>query len=342
MATKVKIHRVALLLAIPAALLISCATTKKEAAPAAVPTWPAAPDQPRVVFVRTISRAADIGQSPSVWRRMAHFVTGGEAAQDGLLKPFGVAVDESGNLCVADTGRSAVFYCDLARRQWRRYDAAGKTHFSSPVAVAHRAGVFYVADSELGKVFAFGADGRVAFTLAAPLQRPAGLALASDSLLVVDSQAHAVFVFDLQGRLRSRFGTRGTGAGEFNFPTHISSDSAGHLLVTDSLNSRIQVFNAQGKFMSQIGSAGDMPGHFGRPKGVAADSFGHVYVADAVFDNIQVFDLSGRLLLNLGTGGPGPGEFGLPAGIAIGPDNQIYIADSYNHRVQVLRYVGKD
>src|SRR5206468_4011705 len=101
MATKLKFHRIAAWLAIPAVLLMSCATAKKEASPATIPTWPAPPDEPRVVFVTNISRPADIGQGPSVWRRMAHFVTGGEAAQDALLKPMGVAVDDAGNFCIA-------------------------------------------------------------------------------------------------------------------------------------------------------------------------------------------------------------------------------------------------
>src|SRR5262249_5231412 len=152
-----------------------------------------------------------------------------------------------------------------------RWEAIGNTRFEAPVAVARRNGIFYVADSELGKVLAFDEKGRELFTIAAPLQRPAGLAIAGDSLAVVDSLAHAVFVFDLRGNLRSQFGRRGAAPGEFNFPTHIAADGQGRWLVTDSLNSRIQVFDAGGKVLSEIGSSGDTPGHFGRPKGVAAD-----------------------------------------------------------------------
>jgi DNA-binding beta-propeller fold protein YncE len=324
-------------------LAVSCVSTKQEipVPNAASLVWPPPPDDPRVVFVKTISSPADIGQSPSVWSRMAKWVTGDTGGSRKLQKPFGIALDEIGNLCLTDTGNNTVCYLDFAHRQWRRWNAAGKIRFQSPVAVARRNGIFYVADSELGNVLAFRDDGKLVFQISAPLKRPVGLAIDGDELVVADSQLHSIFVFDLQGKFRFQFGKRGVGPGEFNFPTHVGVDGQGHLLITDALNSRVQVFTADGKFISQIGSGGDTSGHFGRPKGAAADTFRHIYVADALFDNIQIFDLSGRLLLSLGESGAGPGQFGLPNGIAIGADNRIYIADCYNHRVQVLKYVGQ-
>jgi DNA-binding beta-propeller fold protein YncE len=329
-----------------AGLAVSCVSTKQET-PASLapnppgPVWPLPPDEPRVVYIKSISGPADVGASLSVWTRMAQWVTGETGESKNFQKPFGVALDETGNLCVADMGANMVYYCDFARRQWRRWKAAGKIQFQSPVAVARQNGIFYVADSQLGKVLAFRDNGRLVFEIAAPLKRPVGLAIDGGTLAVADSQAHCIFVFDLQGNLRFKLGKRGIAPGEFNFPTHVAFDNQGHLLVTDSLNSRVQVFTADGKFMSQIGGAGDTSGYFGRPKGVAADTFGHIYVADAIFDNIQIFNLSGQLLLSLGESGTGPGQFGLPTGIAIGTNNLIYVADGYNRRVQVLKYIGQ-
>jgi sugar lactone lactonase YvrE len=324
-----------------AALLASCATppraTSEKSAP---PVWPLPPDPPRIAYVRSLHSPNDIGQSLSVFTRFGHWLTGENGESRALQKPFGLALDETGNLCVTDTGANLVCYLDFAHRKWRRYPAAGKTDFVSPVAVAKRNGIFYVADSALGKVLAFRDDGKSVFEITNSLIRPVGLAIAGSSLAVVDSQTHAVSVFDLAGKFLFTFGKRGTGPGEFNFPTHIASDANGQWLVTDSLNCRIQIFSNDGKFISQFGSSGDTSGHFGRPKGVAADSFGHIYVADAVFDNVQIFDATGRLLLNFGQSGDGAGEFGLPNGVVIAPDNTIYVADGYNHRVQIFKYLG--
>jgi DNA-binding beta-propeller fold protein YncE len=324
-----------------ATLVISCVSTKDQVPASVSRVWPPPPDESRVTFVKIIFGPADIGQSPSVWHRVANWITGATGESKNLQKPFGVAIDDEGNLCITDTGANTVCYCDFVHKKWRRWTAAGKIQFQSPVAVARKNGIFYVADSQLGKVLAFRDDGKLLFEISKPLIRPVGLAIHDDSLVVVDSQAHGLFVFDLQGQFRSQLGRRGTGPGEFNFPTHVAFDNHGHLLVTDSMNGRIQVFSTDGKFVSEIGSSGDTSGHFGRPKGVAADSFDHIYIADALFDNVQVFDLSGQLLLSLGESGTAPGEFGLPTGIAISADNVIYVADGYNHRVQVLKYIGK-
>jgi DNA-binding beta-propeller fold protein YncE len=303
--------------------------------------WPAPPDEPRVVYVRTINKPTDIGVKSSVFRRIRKWITGSADADRTMINPLGVALDEKGNLCVTDTGAKTVCWVDITGKHWQQWDHVGAIHFSAPVAVAKRGNTLFVADSALGEVIAFNTDGKLLFEIKRDLGRPSGLALLGERLFVTDVEQHCVVAFDLRGNKVSSFGKRGTGSGEFNFPTHAAADNQGHLLITDSMNSRVQVFDADGKFLSEIGSAGDTSGHFGRPKGVAVDSFGHVYVADAVFDNIQVFDFSGRLLLNLGETGSGPGEFGLPNGVAIGADNQIYVADSYNHRVQVLKYIGQ-
>jgi DNA-binding beta-propeller fold protein YncE len=333
-----------LMLAVLAAgLLQSCSTAPlaRSDNPTAAPVWPPAPNEPRIGFVRYLRGPSDIGQTPSAFRTFANWITGDTGESLNLHKPFAVALDEKENLCLTDTDANLVGYADFEHKRWRSYAGVGKTKFASPVAVARRNGIFYVADSELARVFAFDDNGKAVFEIGAPLQRPVGLAIAGGSLFVVDAQAHAVFVFGLDGKFQFSFGRRGTGPAEFNFPTCAATDGRGHLLVADTMNSRVQVFDLRGNFLSQFGSNGDTSGHFARPKGVAADAAGHIYVVDALFDNFQIFDPAGQLLLNVGESGNGPGEFGLPNGIAIGTNNQIYVADAFNHRVQVFKYIGQ-
>jgi DNA-binding beta-propeller fold protein YncE len=294
-----------------------------------------------VVYVRDISRPADIGAKPPFFSRLANWITGVNVKKDSLDKPFGLALDDAGNLLVTDTGANAVCLLDLSRKKWTRWEAVGKTRFQSPVAVARHGPTIFVADSALGKVLAFDEKGKPQFEITNELERPSGIAILGDKLFIADSQRHQVAIFDVSGKFISKFGRRGTGPGEFNFPTHVSVDAAGLIYVTDSLNDRIQVFDADGRFQRSFGSAGDGPGHFSRPKGVATDNAGHVYVVDAVFDNVQIFDGQGRLLLNWGEAGLAPGEFWLPNAIVISRNNDIYVADTYNHRIQVFHYTGK-
>ncbi len=306
-----------------------------------LPAWPPPPEKPSVVYVRSISKPQDIGAKPPALTRFANLLTGAKQDSDYLVRPFGLALDDSGNLLVTDTAASAVYCLEFASKKWLHWQQAGKTRFESPVAVARRANTLFVADSALGKVLAFDVEGRLLFEITNGVQRPSGLALSGDRLLIADVQRHCVLVTDLKGERILEFGQRGTGSGEFNFPTHVSVDSAGMVYVTDSLNYRIQVFDAQGKFVRTIGSAGDTPGHFSRPKGVGVDTAGHAYVVDALFDNVQIFDAAGRLLLACGESGSEPGEFWLPNAIAISSNDEIYVADSYNRRIQVLRYTGQ-
>jgi len=322
------------------ALLTSCAGAPHPATAPPSRVWPSAPDEPRIAFVQELRGPVDIGQRPSAFRAFADWLTGETSESLNLHKPFAVALDEIENLCLTDTDDRLVCFADFTHRKWRRYAGVGKIKFASPVAVARRNGIFFVADSELAKVFAFDENGKSVFILGAPLQRPVGLTIAAGALYVVDSQAHAVFVFGLDGKFRFQFGRRGTEPGEFNFPTCAAADGYSHLLVADTMNCRVQIFDLRGKFISQFGSNGDTPGHFARPKGVAADAAGRIYVVDALFDNFQIFSTGGKLLLNVGQTGVGPGGFGLPNGIAISADNRIFVADAFNHRVQVFKYIG--
>jgi len=322
-------------------LVVQAKATGTGNAPASGLVWPPAPDEPRIAYVQSISKPADVGARLSGFRRFSNWISGARQGNEPLNHPFGLALDDSDNLCMTDTGDNAVSCFDNAARRWYRWEQVGNIRFASPVAVAKKGKTVFVADSAIPVIVAFDLDGKILFTITEQVTRASGLAISGDRLLVADVAGNCIVIFDLHGKFLSRFGRRGADAGEFNFPTHVTADSHGDIYVTDSMNSRIQVFDASGKFQRQIGAPGDGPGSFSRPKGVAVDALGHVYVVDALFDNFQIFDAGTRLLLDIGHPGSEPGEFWLPNGIAVGRDNRIYIADSYNGRVQVFKTVGK-
>lgn len=61
-------------------------------------------------------------------------------------------------------------------------------------------------------------------------------------LMVCDTSNHRVQVFELSGKFVTKFGTEGSGMGEFNVPVSASVLSDGKIIVTDFLNHRVQLF----------------------------------------------------------------------------------------------------
>lgn len=303
--------------------------------------WPEPPLQPRIRLVRVLAQPEDLGSKPSFWRRVGELLVGRD--DQHFVRPTGVAATE-GAVYVADPGAQALWIVDLQGGRFRRIDRAGKQRLVSPVAVALGAeGRLLVADSSLARIFVYAGDGTLAGNIASPeLRRPAGIAYDAtrDRLYVSDSGAHRVWRFAGDGRLDGAIGRRGTGPGEFNFPTHVALDRDGHLYVTDSLGYRVQHFSPDGSYAGQFGRHGDTSGDFASPKGIGVDSEGHVYVVDALFDAVQIFDRRGQLLLAFGQRGVRRGQFWLPGGLFIDRHDRIYVADAYNRRIQVFQYLG--
>lgn len=171
------------------------------------------------------------------------------------------------------------------------------------------------------------------------LLRPTGVAWSDKAgeIWVIETGAHRLKVLNAEGELLRIIGSRGTGNGEFNYPTHIWIDKSGLVYIVDAMNFRVQVFDSNGEFIFSFGEQGDATGYFARPKGIATDSKGYIYVADALFNSIQVFDRSGQFLHHFGNQGTGKGEFWMPNGIFIDKNDFLYIADSYNSRIQVYK-----
>lgn len=327
-----------------AALAASCAPPSgRQGAepPPSLPVWPQPPTRPRVRFVKTVARPADLGIKPSFWQRVGQVIVGRE--EEWLIRP--TAVVATGQVMyVADAGAQALWVLDAGAGRFRKIKEAKQEPLVSPVAVAIGAeGRIYLADSFLAKVFVYDADLRLVATISDPnWRRPAGLAFdkAKERLYVADSAAHRVWIHTRDGRAVGGIGQRGPGDGEFNFPTHVAVGAENIVYVTDSLGFRIQAFAPDGRFVSKFGQHGDSSGDFAMPKGVALDSEGHVYVVDALFDAVQIFDRGGRFLLAFGERGLGPGQFWLPAGAFIDPGDRIYVADAYNQRIQIFEYLA--
>lgn len=128
-------------------------------------------------------------------------------------------------------------------------------------------------------------------------------------------------------------GTRGVGAGQFNFPVALAADRKGRLFVVDRGNARVQVLDVRdGRLLGTFGSRGEGPGQFLMPRYIAV-SGDRVYVSDQLNHRVNVFDLDGKALSSIGTFGVRAGQLNAPRGVAVDSSGTLYVADGGNHRV---------
>ncbi len=259
-----------------------------------------------------------------------------------LIRPISVFADNPNAFWVLDQGLESVVN---VQENVGHIPHHSDIQFSSLVGICKsKHNNLFFTDSRLNKIYTLDReeDNIFEFTTNDNLKQPTGIAYSSknDELWVVETALHHISIFNMNGTLVRQIGSRGSGEGEFNFPTFIWIDKNGLVYIVDSMNFRIQIFNSNGDFITTFGHIGDATGSFSRPKGIATDSFGNIYVVDALFHAVQIFDIHGNFLYHFGSQGSEDGQFWMPTGIYIDENDYIYIADSYNSRIQVFQLIN--
>jgi len=164
------------------------------------------------------------------------------------------------------------------------------------------------------------------------------------NMYIVDAGNNRIQQWDSSGSYVSKWGTAGSGNGQFNFGSsnyaYIAFDGT-HLYVGDCLNYRVQKFTTAGSYVTQWGSSGTGNGQFTVLNGIAVASDGTIYVVDDTTtgnfaSRIQHFTNTGTYIdeYSCPIFGSGDGEFYHPNDIAIDVDDNIYVVDEYNGRIQ--------
>jgi DNA-binding beta-propeller fold protein YncE len=328
-------------------LIISGCATAPQAEPERL-VWPAKPLPARIEFVRSIVSDEDLGKDTTFTQSVVHFLSGEKPAVNRVVEPMGLAVSDDGQrVYVSDYTRLAVYIFDFEHKTFKKIGEPEVLQRPMGIALDAQEQVYVVEQQKKG-IGVFDRQGKsLRFITDPSIERPAGIAIDRErgKIYLADtshtkSDKHNVKVFTMDGKLTATIGTKGTGPGQFLFPTYVALDPQGNLYVTDTLNSRVQVFDPDGKYLKTIGSRGNGWGNFDKPKGVALDSFGNVYVADSGWSNVQIFNQKGQVLIFFGGRGPLPGMLKNPTAVAIDKNNRIYVADYLNHRVEVYQLVN--
>ena len=170
--------------------------------------------------------------------------------------------------------------------------------------------------------------------------QPWGIAFGRDGMwAVTDESNHCVWIFDREDQLVRKFGSKGTGNGNFNRPLGVAFDYNNHLYVTDIENHRVQKFNIHSLYLCQYGSQGSCNGQLMHPLGIVVRD-DKVYVGEWSNQRISVFQLDGQFSHIIGSG-----HLKYPQRIAVSSNDQLLVANTDHHCISIFtldgNYVGK-
>ncbi|MCB9839033.1 MAG: hypothetical protein H6813_06815 [Phycisphaeraceae bacterium] len=259
--------------------------------------WPAPPDEARIRYVGRLVSDRDLKPARSGLQGVGDFLFGRDEAR-GMASPIAVCTDGGDRVFVADPGVGGVHAFNLRTRKYE---------------------LWRTPEDEV------------------PLLQPVGVALNSTGqLLVSDSAAGLVFVFDAGGRL---LGTLGEGLLER--PVGIAVDPIdGRLFIADAGSHQVVVLAPDGEEVARVGGRGPGPGEFNYPTYVALDEEGRLYISDTLNFRVQVLGRDLEFLRSIGSKGDLPGYFAQPKGVAIDPDGHVYVVDANFEAAQVFNSVG--
>ena len=270
-------------------------------------------DDPKSWVVRTL---AGIVENPPGRDDTWGFANGlGTAAQ--FAAPYGVAVDSSGNVYVADTHRHTIRKIEKVwRAGWKATAIAGTGTAGSANGVGTEA----------------------------TFNSPEGVAVdSSDNLYVADTGNHLIrkIVVANDGTA-----TVSTVAGDdtksfkdrFFFPVGVAVDSSDNLYVADTENNRIRKITSAGVGSTLAGSGTAEEFEF-NPHGIAVDSSDNLYVADKANNRIRKITSAGVVTTGVVTSTPvGEKQFYHPEGVAVDSSDNVYVADTGNNLIRKITF----
>lgn len=295
-----------------------------------------------LVLAATVSAFADTTQQVYAFSRLAGPPGGndGAGAAARFNRPWGAAVDSTGNVYVADNSNHTI----------RKITPAG--------VVSTLAG----SPGKVGSMDGTGADARFRYPEGVAVDQAGTVYVADSGNRTIRRITSAGIVTTLAGSAGEIGGVDGSGAAaRFYRPHDVAVDQGGNVYVTDSgtgetgvleTGSTLRKITPDGVVTTLAGTparSGSADGtesaaEFHRPFGLAVDGVGNVFVADTYNSIIRKVTPAGVVTTYAGVAGQtgsadGVGaaaRFNYPAGIAVDSAGNVYVSDTGNGTIRKI------
>ena len=275
---------------------------------------------------------------------------GGPATSARLSTPYGVALDNAGNLYIADYQNNVI----------RKVDPTGI--ITTVAGEYSRGGTFY-------------GDGGAATS--AGLAGPISVAIDSQgNLYIADQGNQRIRKVTTDGNIHTFAGNGTSGysgdggaatSAELCYPGYVTVDSSGNVYITDYNNvvrkvttdgvihtvAGVYVSTGDPQFGGQGGYSGDggqaTSAEMNNPTQVAVDAAGNIYIDDNENNVIRRVNTSGVINTIVGNfadgygysgdgGAPTSAQLNFPTGLAVSADGTLFISDAGNNVIRGVSY----
>ncbi|MEJ2634723.1 MAG: hypothetical protein P8184_05470 [Calditrichia bacterium] len=193
-----------------------------------------------------------------------------------LRKPINCAVDDRGDLYVADSERRQVVVFDS---NGNYHSSFGNPDSLKPTDVFITPGTVWVCDILAKKIRAYDQNSYrplMSFPHAAAgesgyLFSPTNLYVRNDRIYVSDFGDFKIKIFNIEGKYLKSIGSYGRNVGQFVRPKGIAVDEEDNLFVADAGFENVQIFNSRGKILMFFGGSYKGPGNMWLPAKVVID-----------------------------------------------------------------------
>jgi DNA-binding beta-propeller fold protein YncE len=210
-------------------------------------------------------------------------------------QPWGVAVDDNGDVYVANYGYHCISVFNQHGTCIRTIGTAGSSgsgdgQFYYPTSIALRGDVLYIAEKNNHCVQKISTSGKFISKFGSrgsgdgQLSKPRGICLDRDGRVYVSEyNNNRVSVFEADGTFAYHI------TGNLSNPWGLTFDPSGNLHVTNYSSNYVSIFGPDGKYITQYGS------QVTQPAGIAINEEGYTFIAEyyapGMYDNESRFSI---------------------------------------------------